>query len=76
MTHNRHDDHQCAHKDMRYCRPCDAAFCADCNREWPQLRYFSPTTYYPYWTGGVSGGASGTVTVSSGDLTNHAVHAG
>ena len=41
---SKHDHSECDH-DMRYCKPCDAAYCKKCYREWPAQR--------PYWGGSI-----------------------
>lgn len=44
-------DHDCKHKNVKFCNKCQRPYCVDCNREWYEactLTHWT-YTYNPHW---------------------------
>jgi len=39
-------EHECQHRNVKYCSKCSLVYCKDCGKEWQE--YY---TYYHPWTG-------------------------
>lgn len=47
----KHCDHDCKHKNVKYCEKCGKVYCEDCSREWPESQpyYVYPWAYQTQW---------------------------
>ena len=70
-TKNKHTHHDCEH-NIKFCAPCNEAYCLKCEAVWsskPCAQNHYPYYYQPYWTPT----SPITVTTTSGTVAMHSL---